>query len=162
MLYERLAIGLAVFATGVASGWKVQTWRIGRLQAEAVAALATERAAAARAAADAEAAHRATEARWVADARRIEDAYKTKAAQLGRSAADMRSERDRLLDAIAAGGCTTSEATNAPTGVDGAAALRLVAAECAGTVAQVAEAADACAARLSGLQEWVKQGYRDE
>jgi len=43
MLYERLAIGLVVFALGATAGWQVQAWRWGRLQAEQQAKAATER-----------------------------------------------------------------------------------------------------------------------
>lgn len=124
---------------------------------------------AARAVAEQAAAVQATAAIEQAKAREVEhklntaaqeaaDAYRSTLAQAQRSAAVARTERDRLLDAVAAtpGGCPAGPPSATASGVDGAASLRIVVRECAAALQTVAEAADAADARLIGLQDYVR------
>jgi hypothetical protein len=86
------------------------------------------------------------------------DAYRSKLAAAQRTAAAVRTERDRLLDAVAStpGACQASAVAAAASGADGAAVLRVVVRECTAALSQVAEAADTSNARLAGLQSYVR------
>ena len=123
---------------------------------------------AARAQAEQAAAVQATAAIEQAKAREIEhklstaaqeaaDAYRSDLAKAQRSAAVARTERDRLLDAVAAapGGCPAGPPSAAASGVDGAAGLRIVVRECSAALQEVAAAADASDARVMGLQGYI-------
>ena len=71
-----------------------------------------------------------------------------------RAAATARTERDRLLQLVAAPTAASGPGTgaSAPGGADATAGLRIVLAECVGAVQTLAEAADADAQRVKGLQ----------
>jgi septal ring factor EnvC (AmiA/AmiB activator) len=86
------------------------------------------------------------------------DAYRADLAKRQAAAASVRADLDRLRDAVAAapGASASSASASAPGGTDGAAGLRVVVRECAASLSQVAEAADACNSRLMGLQEYVR------
>jgi len=90
--------------------------------------------------------------------RKAADAYRSDLARRSAAAAAVRADRDRLLDAVAAapGACPSGAGASAPSGADGAAALRLVVRECAAAVQALAETADNNAARLKGLQDYVR------
>lgn len=122
--------------------------------AEQAAAAASAHAAAAKA----ERAQRDIEQQAQDRARRAADAYATTITQARRAASAAGAERDRLRDAIAASGgaCAPSSGASAAGRVDAAAGLRRVLGECASALSAVAEAADADAAKLSGLQAYVR------
>ena len=131
-------------------------WRAAQSAQEAADALA--RATAAESAANHLAAARDTEAALNAAARKVTDDYQARLAHTRRTADAVRDERARLLVAVdqaAAAGtaCPSAAPASAP---DGAAGLRVVVGQCAAALSQVAEAADACDARLSGLQAYVR------
>lgn len=124
---------------------------------------------AARAAAEQAVAVQATAAIEQAKAREVEhklntaaqeaaDAYRFDLAKAQRSAAVARTERDRLLDGVAAapGGCPTGPPSAPASGVDGAASLRIVVRECTAALSEVAAAADTADARVRGLQDYIK------
>lgn len=133
-------------------------WQRHRAISAAEARAHAEQAAAVHAAtAAAQAAARASEAALNESARRAADAYQANLSRVRRDADAVRSERDRLLDAVAtAGTCPASPGAAAASGVDAAAGLREVVRQCVGALAQVAEAADASDARLTGLQDYVR------
>lgn len=109
------------------------------------------------AAAAAEQRERELEARLASQTRKVTDAYNAQLAAARRSAASARDELDRVRDAIAAapGACAPGHGSSTPGAADGAAGLRQVLRECVGTVQALAEAADADAAKLTGLQSYV-------
>lgn len=81
------------------------------------------------------------------------DAYRSNLAAAQRAAATARTERDRLLVALdAAPLCRPDPGASASSGADAAARVRQVLGECAGAVQTLAEAADADANRVRGLQ----------
>ena len=90
--------------------------------------------------------------------RKAADAYRADLSKRAAAAAAVRADRDRLFDALAAttGTSAPGAGASAPVGTDGAAGLRLVVRECAAALSKVAEVADACNARLTGLQDYVK------
>lgn len=90
--------------------------------------------------------------------RKAADAYRADLSRRAAAAAAVRADRDRLLDAVAAttGASAPGAGASAASGADGAAGLRVVVRECAAALSQVAAAADACNARLMGLQDYVK------
>lgn len=98
------------------------------------------------------------EAHLAEQSRKAADAYNAQVAAARRSAAAARTELDRVRDAIAAapGFCPPASGAAATGGTDGAANLRQVLRECVGTVQTLAEAADADAAKLTGLQDYVR------
>lgn len=141
---------VAVLAWG---GWQ----RHRAINATEARAQAEQAAAVHAATAAAQAAARASEAALNDSARRAADAYQANLSRVRRDADAVRSERDRLLDAVAtAGTCPANPGAAAASGVDAAAGLRAVVRECVAALAQVAEAADASDARLSGLQDYVR------
>ncbi len=123
---------------------------------------AAERAAASAqlhaAASEAERKARDLEARLAEQSRKAADAYNAQVTAARRSAAAARTELDRVRDAIATASSFCPAASGAaPAGsADGAANLRQVLRECVGTVQTLAEAADTDAAKLMGLQEYVR------
>lgn len=82
------------------------------------------------------------------------DAYRSELAAAHRVAASARSERDRVLQLVAASTAASGPGAgaSAPGGTDAAPGLRIVLAECVGAVQTLAEAADADAQRVKGLQ----------
>lgn len=82
------------------------------------------------------------------------DAYRSNLAAAQRAAATARTERDRLLQLVASASPASGPgaSASAPGGADASAGLRIVLAECVGAVQTLAEAADADAARVRGLQ----------
>lgn len=132
-----------------------------RLQARHAAADAAAAAASARdhaAAAQGEREARAIEQQRARVAQEKADAYARERQRAAAAAADARTELDRLRDALAAAsaaGAASSPAGSAG-GADGASRARLVVGECSAALHAVAEAADTCDAKLTGLQEWVR------
>jgi hypothetical protein len=147
-----LVIVAAVLAWG-----GVQRWQAKRHATEAAQATqaAQQQAAAAAAERDArEREHTAAEA-----ARKAADAYSQNLRRVQGAAAAARTERDRLLDAVATAASSPTRAcapAGAASGGDAAAGLGVVVRECAGALSAVAEAADQCDARLSALQAWAR------
>lgn len=130
-----------------------------RAGAQATKRAAAEKAAAVQAVAAAEQAKaRAQEQAWTTATLEAADAYRSNLALAQRRAAAVRTERDRLFDAVAAspGTCAAAPGAAAASGTDATAALRVVVRECATALSQVAEAADAGDARLSGLQAYIR------
>lgn len=119
---------------------------------------AAEQAAAVQATAAAEQAKaREREAALSEATRKAADAYRADLSKRTAAASAVRADRDRLFDALAAGPANAPGAgASAPGGIDGTAGLRVVVRECAAALSQVAAAADACDARLTGLQDYVK------
>lgn len=123
-----------------------QKWSATRATRAAVQA--TERAAA-------EASAREAETKFANAAREASSAYARNTSAARRAADAARTERDRLLDAIAA--VPAASAASAACGTDDAAGLRQVLRACAGTVQDLAAVADEDANRLTALQQWVKE-----
>jgi hypothetical protein len=129
----------------------VQTWRLQAERAERAAEVLAQ----AQARATLEAQARQLERTHADNARRAADTYRAHLARLQGSAAAAGAELERLRDDLAAGG-SASEAAATGRGADDADPARRVVSECAGALAQVAAAADACEARLTGLQAYVR------
>lgn len=130
-----------------------------RAGAQAQKRAQAEQAAAVQAVAAAEQAKaREREAELSEATRKAADAYRSDLARRAAAAAAVRADRDRLLDTVAAtpGTCAATPGAAAASGIDGAAALRVVVRECTAALSQVAEAADAADARLIGLQDYVR------
>lgn len=130
-----------------------------RAKTQTAARAVAEQAAAVQAVAAAEQAKaREREAELNEATRKAADAYRSDLARRAAAAAAVRADRDRLLDAVAAtpGTCAAAPGAAAASGIDGAAALRVVVRECTAALSQVAEAADAADARLIGLQDYVR------
>ena len=123
-----------------------QKWSATRATRAAVEA--TERAAA-------EASAREAETKFANAAREASSAYAKNTASARRAADAARTERDRLLDAIAAAPAASAAATAC--GTDDTANLRQVLRECSGTVQELAAIADEDASRLTALQQWAKE-----
>lgn len=140
----------AVLAWG---GWQRHTATVAARQAEQAKASAAAHAAAA----DAERRARNLEQTYTANVRSAADAYAVNM-QAARAAADRaRSGLDGLRHAVAAIPACPAASDPTPAGrADATAGLRLVVGECAAALSQVAEAADACDARLTGLQGYVR------
>lgn len=124
---------------------------------ERAAAVANERAAVEKATAAAEAQARQTEQQWAANARSAADAYTANLNRARAGADAARRERDLLLDFLArpAPGGASAPAPSA-SAADGAAGVRSVLGECARALSSMAEAADADAAKLRGLQDYIR------
>lgn len=130
-----------------------------RAKTQTAARAVAEQAAAVQAVAAAEQAKaREREAELSEATRKAADAYRSDLARRAAAAAAVRADRDRLLDAVAAapGTCAATSGAAAASGIDGAAALRVVVRECTAALSQVAEAADASDARLRGLQSYIR------
>lgn len=134
----------------------VQNYRAGS-QAKA-RATAEQAAAVATATEQAQAAAREREQALSDATRKAADDYRSKLAAAQRSAAGLRTERDRLLDVVstAPAACPARPGASTPGGADGTAGLRVVVAECARALQALAEVADTSDARLKGLQDYVR------
>ena len=121
------------------------------------AAQAEQRAAVEAATAAAEAQARQLEQTYTANVRSAADGY-AQNLRAARAAADRaRAGHDGLRDAIAAvPACPASPGASAPRGPDGTAELRSVLGSCAASLQQLAALADEDAAKLKGLQDYVK------
>lgn len=134
-------------------------WQKHRAETATRAAAQQEQAAALQAAAAAgERQARQLEQTYADNVRSATDAYSANLRRARAAAADTRSKLDRLRDAIAAapGACPAGTGASAPGRADGAAELRGVLGSCARSLSQLAEAADADAARLTALQAYVR------
>lgn len=153
-MLRAVPLGVWVFVAVLAwGGWQ----RHRAISATEARAAAEQAAAVSAATVAAQAAAREREHALNTSAQEAADAYRAREARLRRDAAAVRSERDQLLDAVAtAGACPAGAGASAAGGVDAAAGLREVVRQCVGALAQVAEAADASDARLSGLQDYVR------
>ena len=102
-----------------------------------------------------DAAARAQEFEFADKARKAADEYRTNLAHVSRSAGAASAALGGLLDSLP--GAIAAAASAATTGrIDGSTNVGLVVGQCVRTVQTVAEAADACEQRLSGLQAYVK------
>ena len=143
-------VALAAAAAGFGAAWTVQGWRFD-------AQLERDRREHAQAVERAQAQARATEAEWASNARRAADAYANNAARVRADADRARGELGRLRDALSAASTgAPASAACAAGGADGTANAGVVVGECAAALREVAQAADACEQRLSGLQDWVR------
>lgn len=132
--------------------WAGYEWRDRSADAE----LADIRATAAKAYAAEQAKARAREQQITAQTEEAANAYRKKLSAAARDAAGARTERDRLLDAVAAApACGPAPGASAAAGADGTTVLRAVLGSCATALQSLAEGADADASRLSGLQGYV-------
>ena len=121
------------------------------------AAVAEQRAAVEAATAEAERQARAQEQDFAARARSAADAYSKQVADARASAGRARVGLDSLRNAIAAApSCPASPSASSSGRTDATAELRGVLGSCAGAVQKLAEAADADAARLIALQQYVQ------
>ncbi len=123
------------------------------------AAAAAEQSAAVQAsAAEGERQARQLEQTYATNVRSAADAYADNLRRARAAASDTRSELERLRDATAAAApsCAASPGAAAASGADGAAGLRSVLGSCAQSLQQLAEAADADAARVTALQAYVR------
>ena len=132
---------IAVLAWGGYQKWSAT-------RATRAATEATERAAA-------EASAREAEQRFAKAAREASSAYSKNTAAARRVADAARTERDRLLDTIAAAPATS--ASSAACGTNDTTGLRQVLRACTGIVQELAAVADEDASRLTALQQWVKE-----
>lgn len=141
----------AMLAWGGWNRWQAQ-------RHEAAAAVATANARAQAEAVRLERQAREIEQQRATKAQEQADAYAKQRRMDAAAAAGARAELDRLRDALASvpGPSAAASDAAAASGVDGAAGARIVVRECAATAVALAEAADACEARLSGLQGWVR------
>ncbi len=113
------------------------------------------------------AAQEAADRRAEADARQAEhttatkvkgatDGYIADLARQRRATADLRTEHDRLRDALAAApSCPAASGAGASGRADATTGLRIVAGECIAALREVATAADSAEGRLKGLQAYV-------
>ena len=122
------------------------------------AAAAELRAGAEAAAGRAEAEARQREYEVATNTREAADAYRSKLVRAQRAADGARAELDRLQHAAAAAGQTCPAAAGASTagGTHGAASVLQVLGECGAALQAMAADAGADAARLSGLQAYVR------
>lgn len=153
-ILRAVPLGVWVFIAVLAwGGWQ----RHRATSATEARAVAEQAAAVSAATAAAQAAAREREQALNAKAQEAADAYRAREARLRRDAAAVRTERDQLLDAVStAGACPAGAGASAAGGADAAAGLRAVVRQCVGALAEVAAAADASDARLSGLQDYVR------
>lgn len=101
---------------------------------------------------------RAREHELTAALQEVQDDYRKKLADAQRrSAGAIRTARDQLLDATAAvPACPARPSASAPVGVDGTTALRQVVRECSGVVQALESDVETVAAKLTGLQAYVR------
>jgi len=146
----KVVIALALAAVTFAAGWGAAA-RSYRTDIAELHALQVEQQAAA------ERQARAAEQTMADNARSAADAYSKNLRRARAAVAGARTELDGLRDAVAAvPACAAASPAGAASGADGTAGLRVVVGQCATALSQVAEAADACDARLSGLQDYVR------
>lgn len=134
-------------------GWQRHTATVATRQAEQAKASAALQAAAAQAERQA----RQLEQTYTAHVRSAADAYATNL-RAARAAADRaRLGHDGLRDAIAAApGCAAAPSAAASGRPDGAAELRAVLGSCVASLRDVAAVADEDAAKLKGLQDYIR------
>lgn len=145
------ALGAALLAAAALAG--VQTWRLHSMQterAEERAQLQAERA-------DAEARARQAEQLMAEGARKAAQTYAQHIDKARAAAGSARTELDRLRHSLGTPPERDAAQDAAATaGTDDATRARLVVGRCAATVQRLAEAADTCESRLTGLQEWAR------
>lgn len=145
-MYGRLTFAGVVLLVLAATHWKA--YHSGMTSAEAKAA---------RQALVAEQVAREREQQLVLARQKVEERYAQEKRVLQRSAAGAQSELDRLRDELAGGRQAGSDPT-APGRADGSASLeRELLSSCAGALVQLAAEADGLAARLIGLQGYVRE-----
>jgi len=161
MLWGRIAPVLRLvpwwaWLVGALLAWGA--WQRHHALAETRRAAQAEQAAAVHAAtALAERQAREQENTYADNARKAADAYRAQLEAAHRSAGAARAGLLGLRDAIAsAPACPAGAGASAPSGIAGDAELRNVLNECGAALQTVAEAADQDAARLKGLQDYVK------
>lgn len=135
-------------------GWQ----RHSATQATKAAAAAEQAAAVQAAAAQGERQARQLEQTFATNVQEAADAYAQNLRRARAAAADTRSELERLRDTLAATApsCAAGPSAAASSGVDGAPDVRQVLGACARSLSQLAEAADADAARVTALQAYVR------
>ena len=135
-------------------GWQ----RHSATQATKAAAAAEQSAALQAAAAEGERQARQLEQTYATNVQGAANAYAENLRRARAAAADTRTELERLRDATAAAApsCAASPGAAASSGTDGAAGLRQVLGHCARSLSSLAETADADAARVTALQEYVR------
>ena len=146
MFNRALAILLLVAFVGAG----IQSMRLSALKQE----VAAERLQRAQDAAKAEAAARDKEQALAANARKAEQAYAQNSARLRADASGARDELERLRDILAPDQAASASAAGA--GTHDPAAARLVVGECAQELQALAATADGLAAKLTGLQDYVR------
>lgn len=127
-------------------------------QATKAAAAASQAAAVHAAAAEGERQARQLEQTYATNVQKASNAYAQNLRRARAAAADTRSELDRLRDAaaVAAPSCAAGPGAAASAGADAAAGLRQVLGSCAQSLSELAAAADADAARVTALQDYIK------
>jgi hypothetical protein len=86
----------------------------------------------------------------------VTDVYAERARRDRGVAVSARADLERLRNAVANVIAGRASSPTAAGGADGAARAGIVVGECAAALSEVAEAADVCEARLSGLQSYVR------
>jgi len=129
----------------------VQTFRVGALKQEA----AEQKAALATATAAAEKEARTRELEMADSARKAAGIYAQQINKVRGDADGARSELARLRDALGTPRDAAQDAA-AAVGADDASRARAVVGRCAAVVQRMAEVADTCESRLTGLQDWAK------
>lgn len=145
-------ITIALLAWG---GWN----RHRATTATKAAAAAEQRAAVEAATSEAERKERQKEQQYAENARLAAEAYSANLSKVRASGDAARRELGVLLDMVSKPTAPASGAGSSPPasgGTDEATKLRTVLGECARAIQTVAEAADSDAARLKGLQDYVK------
>ena len=142
-------VALAFLVLALFAG--VQTFRLSAWKQEAAqqkATIAADVAAAERRAREAE--------QLMADgARKAADTYAKQIHKARTDADGARTELERLRDTLGTPRDAAQDAA-AAAGADDATRARIVVGRCAATLQAMAATADACEARLSGLQDWIK------
>lgn len=149
------ALGVALVASFAVCG--LQTWRLDRAQdslRELQLQIAEHTAAAERQA-------RELEQEFAANARKAAQTYATQTNRVRADADAARSELDRLRDTVAAGNPYAAEGAASAAPTDAAKRLAVVVNECSAALATVAGDADATAAKLTALQEYVQGITKD-
>lgn len=144
------ALVVALFAAFAVCG--LQTWRLDSAQdslRELQLQIAEHTASAERQA-------REIEAQYALNAQKAAKTYATQTSRVRADADAARGELDRLRDAISSGGIYAAEGAASAARADAAKRLAIVVNECAAALSTVARDADATAAKLIGLQEYVR------
>jgi hypothetical protein len=143
------AAGLLILVLLVALG--VQSFRIGVLKQQ----IAADKAAVAEQIAAAERRAREAEQLMAEGARKAAATYAQHINRARSDADGARGELDRLRDTLGTPRDAAQDAA-AAAGADDAGRARIVVGACARSLQAVAAAADACEAKLTGLQEWAR------